>query len=77
MTKHPFTVIYYDPERNKVRHKQIRDYCAQCACATFEEQNPKYIVIEAGLGGLAIKDDELQKMFNLEELKKLSEETES
>ncbi len=73
MKKYPFTVIYYDAEQNKVRHKQIRDYCAECACRTFKEQNPKYLVIEAGLGSIAIKDSELQNYFNLQALKSLSE----
>lgn len=51
MRKFPFTVIYID-ENNKLRHKQIRDYSAVCACYTFEELYPKVEVLEAGLGSI-------------------------
>lgn len=51
MRKYPFTVIYID-ENNKLRHKQIRDYSAVCACYTFQELYPKVEVLEAGLGSI-------------------------
>lgn len=59
MRKYPFTVIYID-ENNKLRHKQIRDYSAVCACYTFQELHPKVEVLEAGLGSI---DKESWKEF--------------
>ena len=50
MRKFRFSVIYI--EDNKLKHKQISSWSAECACMDFEELHPNVEVLEAGLGGI-------------------------
>lgn len=50
MRKFRFSVIYI--ENNKLKHKQISSWSAECACMDFEELYPNVEVIEAGLGSI-------------------------
>ena len=50
MRKFRFTVIYI--ENNKLKHKQISSFSAECACMDFEELHPNIEVLAAGLGSI-------------------------
>ena len=50
MRKFRFSVIYI--EDNKLKHKQISSWSAECAFMDFKELHPNVEVLEAGLGSI-------------------------